>query len=449
MPFRTSGLIPGAKLELVQKSNTPAVVQVALQVPLPEGKEIPGGRLIYKFPSNLTLWTVLRQFESGQGSAGRNINITARGIAQMTSEGQSGSGQLFYETPVLNLMGRELASFSDFQKTLSQLGYNSGSVLIRLSFRKSSQTLVEAMQQISQFFENDELEQEALTAPPFKPDDTNIPSTTKGNTPIDDTSLETPLATGPEQTGEATFPSISTAEDTAVTSPTNVPSADDPYRPVNVYLAPTGDVPAAALISTGEHDFTPTAAHAQLHQARLEKDSRNKRLLSDEELEERAASEAAKVAAVRSVLIKVRFPDNTSSDWQIGPSETGAFLHAAVRHVMADPSQPFKLTLPGSKTFILDEGGPRHSLIKGYKISGRVLISLVWDEKVPLEVRRRAFLKTAVAEEGKVVVVPNIPEPAAEPSSSEVSKPLKPEKRDGGGDGGEKKVPKWFKLGKK
>ena len=154
LTFRTSGLVPGAKLELVLKSNTPSVVTVGIQVPPPEGNAVPNGRLSDKFPSDFTIWKVLRQFESGKASAAiKNLNITGRSVPQITGQG---SGQLFYETPVLNIMGRELASFADFQKTLSQLGYNSGSVLIRLSFRKTDKTLMAAMEEVNRYFKQEE-----------------------------------------------------------------------------------------------------------------------------------------------------------------------------------------------------------------------------------------------------------------------------------------------------
>ncbi|CRK40763.1 hypothetical protein BN1708_016824, partial [Verticillium longisporum] len=164
--WRQAGLIPGAKLELVQKSNTPSAVSVALQLPSPESNATPNGRVVDKFSSESSLWKVLRQFETRVSSQGKNLNLTARGVAQTTAGGQTGSGQLFYETPVLNIMGRELASFADFQKTLSQLGYNSGSVLIRLSFRKTDKTLFESMTEISQFFADVEAEEKEAAAVP-------------------------------------------------------------------------------------------------------------------------------------------------------------------------------------------------------------------------------------------------------------------------------------------
>ncbi|RSM00778.1 hypothetical protein CDV31_011650 [Fusarium ambrosium] len=456
VPFRTSGLIPGAKLELVLKSKTPSAIQVGLQIPAPDSREIPGGRLIQKFPSDLTIWKVLRQFESGKASNGKNINITARGVAQTSSASGSGGGQLYYEIPVLNIMGRELSSFADFQKTLSQLGYNSGSVLIRLSYRTTDQTLFDAMSEISEYFKETEEEAQEPEASGAADKEKEPAETSKEAEPQAQEAEDTPMADPnpePEQESRNQQEETSAADDKpAEEDKMDVESSQqrDPLEPVNVFLAPSGSTPAAALAPSSETDFTPTIAHAQLHQARLQEDSRNRRLLSDRELEDKAAAEAAKIASIKHVLVKVRFPDNTSSDWQVGPADTGRFLYDAVRHVMAHDDQPFHLVLPGTKTVIKDNSNPGNELIKSYKLTGRILINLVWDNAVPPAVRKQPFLKANVAQQGQQV---KIPEPVEAPDSKDdgpsVARPSRAEASEGTGDKIAKKIPKWLKLGKK
>ncbi|KAG6010641.1 hypothetical protein E4U21_005139 [Claviceps maximensis] len=460
VPFRTSGLTGGAKLELVQRANTPSAVQIALQIPQPEAREIPGGRLIKKFPADLTLWKVLRQFESGDASAGKNINITSRGFASTTS----GSGQLYYETPVLNIMGRDFSTFADLQKTLAQLGHYSGNVLIRLSFRRTQQTLFEALEQISQSFLEEAAESENQVAK------SGADAVEKeGDLLMEEQRQQQDAAmTGG---GDDGTPEKADAADAASTSMVDTPanedskyrtddindhatsssSPEDPYQPVNVFLAPTGTTPAAALVPASESDFTPTVAHAQLHQARLLQSSRNKRLPSDKELQDKATAEEARIASIRSVLVKIRFPDNTSSEWQVSPSATGGFLYEAVRHVMADPSQKFHLLLSGSKTLIRDDPGEAHNLVKTYRFSSRVLVNLVWEDSVSESVRKQPFLRTNVADRGQEVKVPDL---AAQEEEQDISKPAVV--KQGGGEGrkesggdGIKKIPKWLKLGKK
>ena len=221
----------------------------------------------------------------------------------------------------------------------------------------------------------------------------------------------------------------------------------DPYKPVNVFLAPSSTVPAATLASVSESDFTPSIAHAQLHQTRLQENSRNKRLLSDKEIGEKAAAEEAKVAAVKSVLIKVRFPDNTSSDWEIGPSTTGSFLYEAVRHVMANKNESFRLVLPGTKEVIKDTESSKNRLVRDYKLSGRVLINLVWEDSVKAEVRRQPFLQATVAQTAQDIRVPDIPQ--VKDDDDETSLSTSQPKEEKKGDGVAKKLPKWFKMGKK
>ncbi|KYK55397.1 UBX domain protein [Drechmeria coniospora] len=454
VPFRTSGLLPGAKLELVLKSNTPSAVQVALQLPHPDAKEIPGGRLIRKFPSDLSLWKVLRQFESGEASAGKNVNITARGVADNIT---SGGGHLFYETPVLNIMGREFATFREFQKTLSQLGYNSGNVLVRLSYRKTDQIMLEAMDQISHLFKDiEEQDQKAenataeTTVEEFEPERLEDAPMTDGNHDCakdSETHQRAPLQDKleDESTGK-------TEEATGERPPGGSSSLApiDPYLPVSVFLAPTGPVPAAALApSESDSEFVPSIAHAQLHQARLQQSSRNKRLPSDRELEEKIAAEEARLAAIKSVVIKVRFPDNTSSEWQVGPEATGTFLYEAVRRVMASREHPFRLVLPGSKTAIQDNSSSQHGLIRSYKLSGRVLVNLVWDDSVPKQARQKPFLSESVAQLGKVVKIPEMPRTAEDDQPAPVQQQPRADRGKGAGEDGAKKVPKWFKIGKK
>ncbi|KAG5963995.1 hypothetical protein E4U58_003311 [Claviceps cyperi] len=452
IPFRTSGLIGGAKLELVQRSNTPSAVQIALQIPQPEAREIPGGRLIKKFPSDLTLWKIMRQFESGEASAGKSINITARGFTSTTS----GSGQLYYETPVLNIMGREFSTFEDFQRTLAQLGHNSGNVLIRLGFRRTEQTLFEALQQISQSFE-EAGSQEGGTAAnstsgsATKEDSDLVAEEQQDNTAAaaSDAAAEgADAASRPDPTIESTNEETGPEATDATTDPTSSAPSEDPYQPVNVFLAPTGATPAAALVPASESDFTPTVAHAQLHQARLLQSSRNTRLPSDKELQDKAAAQEARIASIQSMLVKVRFPDNTSSEWRAGPSETGSFLYEAVRHIMADPSQKFHLLLSGSKTLIQDSSSQAHNLVKTYKFSRRVLVNLVWEASVPDSVREGPFLRANVVMRAQEVKVPEVMHVEEEVSQQEVKKADNEERSEKGGDG-VKKIPKWLRLGKK
>jgi tether containing UBX domain for GLUT4 len=400
------------------------------------------------------LWQVLRQFESGKASNGKNLNITARGIAETADGTGSGGGQLYYEIPVLNVQGRELACLTDFQKTLSQLGYNSGSVLIRLSYKKTDKTLFDAMAEISQYFKEEE---EAVKDEAKETEKPSSPPEAPAQEPkeaVQDTT-DTPMAETQSVEEKQPEEKATGGEDPEPTKEEDLMEFDnskpaDPLEPVNVFLAPTGSTPAAALVDFNDADYTPSVVHAQIHQARLQHSTRNKRLPSDQEIEAKAAEEAAKIASIKSVLVKVRFPDNTSSDWQVGPSDTGRFLYDAVRHVMTHDDQPFHLVLPGSKTVIKDNDSDSNGLITTYKFSARILLNLVWDDSVPPAVRKKPFLKTSVAQQGQQV---KIPEPIVasndKAGGSALPKLQQSEQGEGSGDKIAKKIPKWLKLGKK
>lgn len=350
-------------------------------------------------------------------------------------------------------MGRELASVADFQKTLSQLGYNSGSVLIRLSYKTTDQTLYDAMEHIGQYFKEMQTPAAETEETPAQDEDVSSKPPTSDDTPMVDVQQDP----APSSAQSEKPPAPGATEDSKPADqadpldgapPQTSAGDDDPFKPVNIFLAPSGTTPAAALTPVSERDFAPTVAHAQLHQARLLQSSRNKRLPSDKELEAKAAAEEAKIASVRSVLVKVRFPDNTSSEWQIGPAQTGAFLYEAVRRVMAHKGQPFHLVMPGGKGVIKDDDSPRHSLIRSYKMAGRVLVNLVWEDSVGAAVKKQPFLETSVAQQGQQVQVPEVPQ-ATEEEEENATAPLEPKKEKRSDDGGGKKIPKWLKLGKK
>jgi tether containing UBX domain for GLUT4 len=459
-PYRTSGLGPGAKLELVAKSSSPTVINVALQFSGRDAAMIPNGRLTGKFPSNSTIWKVLRQFESGGASGGHNLNITARGVAQTSSGAANGGGQLYYESPMLNMMGRELNSFEDFQRTLSQCGINSGSVLIRVSFQTTGKTLFEAMQDISQYFKEMEEEPTGQKADPdavaTKPDDAS-PVAESASAPVNPGDSTSPLI----QLGDTDLPDTQeiTAQPTTVPEPTPAPAPEipeDPLQPISIFSAPSGNTPQAALTQESDAVYTPSVAHAQLHQARLLAATQNKRLKSDAELAAEAAAEASRVAAVSSVGVRVRFPDGTSAEWRLPPTARGAAVYAAVRSVAAAATMPFSLALPGGGAVRDSDSGVADELVRGYGVrGGGVLLNLTLGDGVTADIRKRPFLKSSVAGLAKEVVVPKIPLGKDDEQDGAQGKVIRKDKDPLAGAAAAagdlaKKLPKWLKLpGKK
>lgn len=456
---RQTGLIAGAKLELVVASKSPSVVSIALQLSASDANDIPGGRLTAKFPSNTTLWIILRSFESdGQ----RNLNFTGRGVAQ-TDAGVSGAGRIYYEAPVLNIMGRELSSFADFQKTLAQLGINSGSSLIRLTFRKTDTPLEEAMSEIVNHFQSAEATESTISRE-------NV--TTAPNTKSEDNIQDIPVsdAVGNESNSEiypsATAISVDTpASDTAADSISTseaplqeqVPKEEIIVGPnrrlVSVFSAPASDTPKAALLPHNEADYEPTIAHAKLHQSFLQSRTQNTRLPSDAEATAIAAEKAAKQSSIKEVSVKVRFPDQSSVVSTFDNTDSGAAFYDFVKGVIVAENEPFALVWMGPKGPLTVPDDADTKLIKDLKFGGRMLVNFHWQDGVSREVRSSTMLKAEFADKAKELQVQQVIaiDSLENDGDQSTNAPKDEDKEKRVEQGGKPKgVPKWLKLpGKK
>ncbi|KIX97779.1 uncharacterized protein Z520_06557 [Fonsecaea multimorphosa CBS 102226] len=438
--IRLSGLSSGAKLELVQLSKSAGVVSIALQLPESEARGVPNARLTDKFPSSTTLWLVLRKFEAGVagGGATGTRNFTARGVPSV-SQGSAGAGRLYYEQPVIQVMNRELASFTDLQKSLAQLGLNSGTALLRLSFRPTETPLEEAMSQIQSYF--DSVEGPAVQPPRQR----ETPST-----------AEPPAAaeTQPEWKDERTS---QPQEETSASLPSQPETTtSSTSRPVSVFRPPSSSTPSAALMSHNEADYTPTVEHAQVHQKLLQQNSRNVRLPTEAELAAQAEEEAAKWAAVKEVEIKVRFPDQSAVSARFVAADTAADLYNFVRECLEEQyrSETFMLRNPGIRgknEAIPDDSGKK--LIKDLQLKGRVLVTFQWDDhKTSIQARSvKSVLKVELREQAQEVKVQDLPTVGVEGDDEPGIKVNVETKETSEGSGeGKKKLPKWLKgLSKK
>jgi len=383
----------------VLKSNSPSVVSIAL--------DVAGNRFAKKLPSDMTLWQVLRQFEEAE----KGLHVTGRGVPQS----KQGAGQLYYERPVVNIMGRDYLELQDLQRTLSQCGINSGSMVLRVSFRITEKPLYQAMEEIDRYFNDVEPTESSDKGkkpeqPAVKPTPKEAPS--KG-TLAEDTAGATalPTITG-DDTGDAApgvqQDSIIPADVIGVEQQSILQTeAIDAIQPTGVFAAPLSSTPVAAHVREDDSVYEPTIAHAQLRQQQLLARAQNKRLKSDAELAADQAVEAAKLAKITKSDIKIRFPDQTSAQWEVNPEHTGTFLYQAIRSVMAHPDQHFKLIEPGPHIVVQDDN---KRLIADYQLKGRVLLNLVWDDAASLGARKSPFLKSSVASKAQPVVVPEVPQ---------------------------------------
>ncbi|KIX00351.1 uncharacterized protein Z518_10490 [Rhinocladiella mackenziei CBS 650.93] len=441
--IRLSGLSSGAKLELVQLSKSAGVVSIALQLPESEARGTPSARLTDRFPSSTTLWLVLRKFEAGvAGGTERARNFTARGVPS-TRRGTSGAGRLYYEQPVLQVMNRELSSFTDLQKPLVQLGLNSGTALLRLSFRATETPLEEAMAQIQGYFESVEGSTVPGTPSPEIPS-SNQPAVQadEEKDPID----KTPSGPAPQPQEQPLAPS----------SPQPEQSSSATSRPVSVFRPPSSSTPSAARVSHNEADYTPTVEHAHVHQKLLQQNSRNVRLPTEAELVAQANEEAAKLAAVKAVEIKIRFPDQSAVSAKFGQIDTAADLYHFVRECLEEKwrLEAFMLRNPGirGKNEVIPDDGAK-KLIRDLQLKGRVLVVFGWDDKrasVPAR-SAKAVLKEelrAQAQELKVQDIPDVQDDKDDPGVKvNTAKKEMPAEES---SEGKMKLPKWLKgLSKK
>ncbi|KAK4867541.1 hypothetical protein LT330_001051 [Penicillium expansum] len=436
LSYRLSGLISGAKLELVQLSRSPSVVTVGLQLPESEAHDAPNGRILDKFPSTTTLWMVLRKFEAGVAGSGPVRNLTSRAVP--SADGGDVAGRLYYEIPVLQILEREVSSFTDLQKTLAQLGFNSGNVLIRLSFRRTEEPIEEAMLKIGEFFKSEDevpSTQDKSAAP------TAVPGDNTSKEPAQEPSSVTAEVAAPPSISE---PATSTA---------------DSGRTITVFSPPSEDIPSSAKLDYNESDYIPSIEHAKLHQRLLNESSRPKRLPTDAEIAAKAEAEAARRAAIHEVNVKIRFPDQSQVVAKFGTSDTGQSLYEFARGCLAPPfaSENFTLTVHGvsrsKHTNAIPPSDKKH-LIKDLGLAGRVLVNFSWSDNAASIVheRRAEILRPELRSQAQQLKVEQPPELKEE----DVPAPSQPGPNSAqGGDkpGGARKsggIPKWLKLpGKK
>lgn len=445
-PFRLSGLSAGAKLQLVQASRSPSVVSVALQLP----EELGDGRLNEKFASNTSLWSILRGFEEGvAGGSGNKMNLTQQGIPSSNA----GSGRLLYRQPCLNATGRSLESFTDLQKTLAQLGFSNGSVLLRLSYKATDVPLEEAMLQISKYFETEASIPAAapLTAVAV----TSAEETTEAPVRSKDTSsvASRPIPPSSQEDEPPTTTSVPpTHSSLPPASAEQVEKTTPPLNEIAVYLAPSSSTPAAALHEDNDSAFEPNIDDARAFQATLQKAGQNQRLLSDKELEEQAEERQAKLASVRTVDIRVRYPDQSMIEVTVQASETAADLYNRVRGTLRHSTDPFELRYAGARGLQTLANDTKKTLVKDFYFGGKMLVTMVWLPSASDVARTSSSLKDELrshAQQLKVEFTPQAHEVATQPQG-EASKSADTQKSSKTGKGDiEAKMKKFLGFGKK
>ncbi|KNG49036.1 ubx domain-containing protein [Stemphylium lycopersici] len=454
--IRLANLPQGARLELVQASRSPTVISVALQLPASE-KNV---RLTNKFASNTSLWEILRHFESGQGA---NYNFTQRGVPEMS--GGSGAGRLHYEQPVITVMPghKEQSSFVELQQTLSQLGFDSGSALLKLSYRNSATPMEEAMAQITQYFKSDEPSAGAEGAHASTSDQlSSIPdpaqaapeatATLAGETvrndepdpePMDvdskpaaqpvqepDVSTKNYAAENTENTSPAAALAAATSTASAPVEPAQHPPqpTEEPSQPagrlrtVQIFSAPTSSTPQAARNAFNESDYLPTIEHAKAHQNALLNKTKNTRLLSDKELEEQEKERQAKIdaAAEKGGSLRIRMPDGALIQMPFDKTYTASGLYDTVRGFLEKKNEPFQLknTGPTGRLALIPQDNKR--LVQDLRFFNNELVTFQWADNASPEVRasRRALAPEWQAKAQTLKVEEPVREEKAQPQAT-------------------------------
>ena len=349
----------------------------------------------------------------------------------------------------MHIVGRDYTSSTELQKSLGQIGINTGSVLLKLGFRTTETPLEESLQQITSYFESIEVNKSAgahaepLSQQASEPATSQPESTesTHNLEPSDQNTAPTPSAPSDDAAPE---PSIASekeeAQDSTTLSPTAAAIPGISTRPVTVFAPPSSAVPQAARAGHNPADFEPTADHARLHQARLASSARNKRLLTDSEIAAQEAAEAQKLASVNGVELKIRYPDGSQVVSRFSVEDTAKDLYAQVRSLMAADGEPFSLSYVGSKgPKVLPKG--EEKLIKDLGLIGRVIITFLWDDGASPQARASPSLKSQVAESAKPIEVKDVP--SVDVKDDGTNKPKeeasKEKPKSSGG------VPKWLK----
>jgi tether containing UBX domain for GLUT4 len=442
--MRLSGLPSGAKLELVQLSKSAGVVSIALQLPESEARGAPNARLTDKFPSSTTLWQLLRMFEAGAAGGLDTRNFTQRGV------GNADAGKVCYEQPVVHLPhGRERASFTDLQQTLASVGLNSGSHILRLSFKPTQEPIEVAMAQIQEYFKSDD----AVPQPQQSSTDTTLSQPQPAPSSQDATANDEPTTSTkpqPEWTEEEASRGQPEAQPTSDANSVE-PTLSASGRPVSVYRPPTSSTPSAALLTHNEADYAPTVEHAQVHQKLLQTGGRNQRLPTEAEIEARKQEESARIAAIASIEIKVRYPDQSATVATFTQADTGADLYKVVRDDYLDSqwqSEPFLLQIREAKGMKLIPDNSAKNLIKDVRLKGRETVTFSWDERASAEARSaKVVLKKELRSQAQELKAPEVPSSSAvdnDPGIKVNTGRSEASNAEGSGSGMLKK-PKWLK----
>jgi len=225
----------------------------------------------------------------------------------------------------------------------------------------------------------------------------------------------------------------------------NAPSADESptfkvYKPSSGSSIPPPDLP--------DNYFDPTPSDLKLAQTQL---SARTQALTNAPLQLRAPREAAdkakKIERWPNTTIRIRFTDRTQLEKVFPSTDKIKSVYAFVRNSLREDVKPIKFILyqpPGRDLKVSDLKVKNLSLAELDLTPSSVLLLRFEDESL------NASNVPAPLESNILALAQSLPEPP-QPSDTSSSAPLKKlgNSLTSGLAAGEKKVPKWLKLGKK
>ena len=291
LPVRLTGLIAGAKLDLVQAAaSSSAPVSIVLRTVEPVDQ------LSGSFPPTISVWDILRKFEYDARLAGRNnVNITER----CAPSPGAGSGRLLYQMPAVRVANRELTRFDELRKTLQDLGCN-GRELLVLRFLPTEIPYEAALMEIAGFSDQIETTADIATLTGDDPPPSEPPKPVEPPPEGGDAVMDSPEPSQTTETDPGMPPSLSGRP--VVLEPTGDPSLSnasapsvpsEPAAPVEpkiaVFQPSSSTTPAAASFDVPDSAYNIGIAELKKIKENYHTAAQPQRLLSDREIAEKEA----------------------------------------------------------------------------------------------------------------------------------------------------------------
>lgn len=124
--------------------------------------------------------------------------------------------------------------------------------------------------------------------------------------------------------------------------------------------------------------------------------TQNRKLLSDKELAEKAEAQQAALAEVKTVTVRVKYPDQSMIETRITAASSPHDLYTQVNDTLEskDAIGNYQLKFMGTKGMQVLPDVTNKRLVKDFAFKGAVLVTIVWASGASAKVREGPCLKT-------------------------------------------------------